>query len=450
MHYQQDTITAISTPAGTGAIGLIRVSGPEAVACVNAVFHGHNLNNATPRTALFGRIQDADTTIDEVLVICFPAPGSYTGEDMVEISCHGNPFIMQQILTLLLRRVRLAEPGEFTQRAFLNNKMDLTQAEAVGDLLAAQTRRAHTAALMQMKGSLYGRIKGYLDRLVHLRTEVELEIDFVEQGLEQLDMQQLVQSIGNLQQDIEQLAATAEDGMILKDGLRISLVGAPNVGKSSIFNALLQSERAIVTPIPGTTRDYLEEAIALDGYLVRIFDTAGLRSTNDTVEQIGISRSFDIIRQSHLVLFITDTLQWQDAYNELKDVVHPSLIIRVANKADTMNAEHIAAFESDEFVLCSATASEGLNKLKDVVRSRVTISDEELSSGILNNSRQRAAVNRAAASLQKARESAEAELGYEFTAFDLQEASRALEEVIGHVSTDDILHQIFENFCVGK
>jgi tRNA modification GTPase len=222
------------------------------------------------------------------------------------------------------------------------------------------------------------------------------------------------------------------------------------VGKSSIFNALLQSERAIVTPIPGTTRDYLEEAIALDGYLIRIFDTAGLRSTEDTVEQIGISRSYDIIRQSHLVLFITEDLQWQHAYDELKRVVNADVIVGVANKADTMDETTKAQFREDSFVLCSATQAGGLDALKALLRERVAISDEELSGGILNNSRQRAAVNRAIASLQKAQESTEAELGYEFTAFDLQEASGALEEVIGHVSTDDILHQIFENFCIGK
>lgn len=450
MHYQHDTIAAISTAAGTGAIGVIRVSGPKAIECVNEIFRGKDLRTAAARTAVFGRIHDAGISIDEVLVTCFPAPGSYTGEDLVEISCHGNPFIMQQILTLLLRRARLAEPGEFTQRAFLNSKMDLTQAEAVGDLLTAQTRRAHAAALLQMEGSLHSRIKGYLDRLVQLRTEVELEIDFVEQGLEQLDMQNLLQAISLLLSDLQELAATAEEGMIIKDGLRVCLVGAPNVGKSSIFNALLQSERAIVTPIPGTTRDYLEEAIALDGYLIRIFDTAGLRSTDDTVEQIGISRSYDIISQSHLVVFITEDLNWHHAWEELTEVVNENLILRIANKADTMDASTRAQFEEAGFILCSATSPHGLAALKDFLRMRVAVSDAELSSGILNNSRQRAAVNRAITSLQKAEESAEAELGYEFTAFDLQEASRALEEVIGHISTDDILHQIFENFCIGK
>jgi len=450
MNYSHDTIAAVSSPAGIGAVGLIRVSGEKAIDAVNTIFRGHDLHKATPRKALFGTIVNGGDTVDEVLVICFRSPASYTGEDLVEISCHGNPFILQQILTLLLQQVRMAEAGEFTQRAFLNNKMDLTRAEAVGDLLAATTRRAHFAAIQQMEGSLYDRIKGYLDRLTRIRSEVELEIDFVEQGLDEMDPSHLVADIRALQRDLQHLAATAEDGMIIKDGLKVSLVGAPNVGKSSIFNAMLQSERAIVTPIPGTTRDYLEEAISLDGYLLRIFDTAGLHTSDDAVEQIGISRSYDIISQSNLVLFITTNASWQPEYRSLATRIDQQKIIKVLNKADTFSPEELQLFAKEGFILCSTLAEDGLAQLKDELRRRVAVDDAEIADGMLNNSRQRAAVNRSIASLEKALTSAEAALGYEFTAFDLQEASRGLEEVIGHVSTDDILNQIFENFCIGK
>ncbi|MCK4956221.1 MAG: tRNA uridine-5-carboxymethylaminomethyl(34) synthesis GTPase MnmE, partial [Candidatus Cloacimonetes bacterium] len=350
----------------------------------------------------------------------------------------------------LLEQSRLAEPGEFTQRAFLNEKMGLTQAEAVGDLLTAKTKIQHLAAMQQLEGSLRNHISDILKKLTHQRTLLELEIDFSEQDLEDLDRDKLLEELSNLQAELTKLASSGEEGMILKDGLRVSLVGAPNVGKSSIFNSFLQNERAIVTPIPGTTRDYLEEAISLDGYLVRIFDTAGLRETEDQIEQIGISRSYDIIKNSHKVLFIIDGNENQSEYDKLTQIVDKNKIITVLNKAELLDEETIASFRAKSYLISSAETNDGLAEIKNKLLSEITISEEDLRSGILNNARQIAACNRAIQSIEKALESIQAEIGFEFTAFDLKEASHALEEIIGKITDDDILNSIFSDFCIGK
>ncbi|MBN1948798.1 MAG: tRNA uridine-5-carboxymethylaminomethyl(34) synthesis GTPase MnmE, partial [Candidatus Cloacimonetes bacterium] len=305
MNYQNDTICAISTPPGISGIAVIRISGAEAIKTADCYFKGRRkLQDCSSHTVHFGHIVDGDEILDEVYAMIFRTPHSYTGEDVVEISCHGNTFVANRILQLLLRKIRLAGPGEFTQRAFFNDKIDLTRAEAIADLLQAQTRRSHRAAVEQLEGSLYRRIELLVQKLTDYRTRLELEIDFLEQSIPEINLGELEGNLLGLLAELKQLVASGEEGIILREGLRVSLVGAPNVGKSSIFNAFLESERAIVTPIPGTTRDYLEEAISLQGYLVRIFDTAGIRPAGDQIEQIGIDRSYDIIKKSHLVLFI--------------------------------------------------------------------------------------------------------------------------------------------------
>ncbi|MCK4695986.1 MAG: tRNA uridine-5-carboxymethylaminomethyl(34) synthesis GTPase MnmE, partial [Candidatus Cloacimonetes bacterium] len=307
MEYKGDTISAISTPPGIGGISVLRVSGDKAIGVVDKIFHGkRSLKSTQTHKAIFGKILDEKKLIDEVIVTTFRAPHSYTGEDVVEISCHGSTFITNQILEILLRTTRLANPGEFTQRAFLNDKIGLTQAEAVGDIINAKTKISHLAAVQQFEGSLRHRIEKLLNKITEYRTLLELEIDFLEQDVPEIDLKKLERDLKKLLQNLEQLARTGNEGIILKDGLKVSLVGAPNVGKSSIFNAFLETERAIVTPHPGTTRDYLEEAISLKGYLIRFFDTAGIRDTSDDIEKIGVQRSYKIIEESHKVLFIVD------------------------------------------------------------------------------------------------------------------------------------------------
>ena len=451
MEYRDDTISAISTPVGMGGIAVLRISGNQAILIADEIFRSKkNLNLYPSHKAIFGRIYDDQKLIDEVLVTTFKAPHSYTGEDVVEISCHGSTFIANQILELLLRKTRLADPGEFTQRAFLNDKIGLTQAEAVGDLLNAKTRFSHLAALQQFEGSLRHRIEKQLEELTGFRTLLELEIDFLEQGLDELNKNELTIKLRSLLNDLQKLSETGREGLILKDGLRVSLVGAPNVGKSSIFNAFLQTERAIVTPHPGTTRDYLEEAIALNGYLIRIFDTAGIRETTDDIEKIGIERSYEIIEASHKILFIIDGEENEVEYEKLKQLVDEKLIIKVINKIDLLGEDDLNLFKEKGYITCSTLSTGGLKEIKAALMYNIEISEKELTSGILTNTRQIAAVNRSINSIEKAIESLQNGIGIEFTAFDLKEASSALEEIIGKISSDDILNQIFENFCIGK
>ena len=451
MEYSHDTISAISTPLGVGGISVLRVSGEDAINVVSKTFQSKlGLTDQPSHKAIFGHIIDNDKLVDEVIATVFRSPHSYTGEDVIEISCHGSTFITNQILTILLRDTRLAEPGEFTQRAFLNDKMGLTQAEAVGDLLTAKTKISHLAALQQYEGSLRKRIEKLLSHLTDFRTQLELEIDFLENDLDELDNETLIIGLAKLHSELKRLAKTGEEGLIIKDGLKVSLVGAPNVGKSSIFNSLLETERAIVTPIPGTTRDYLEEMISLDGYLVRVFDTAGLRNTTDQIETIGIKRSYEIIEGSHKILFVIDGDENKKEYDTLTKIVDANKIIKILNKSDKFKEKELQQFQKDGYVICSTNDNSGLSELKSSLLNDIEISEEELHSGILTNTRQITAVTKAALSVNKALESLNNNMGYEFTAFDLKEASTALEEIIGKITSDDILNNIFANFCIGK
>ncbi len=449
--FRSDTIVAISTPKGNGGIAVIRLSGANSFSIVDKVFRSKkDFLKAEPRKSIFGKIFDGKHQIDEVLVIKYISPASYTGEDLVEISCHGNYFVATQILELLLINARLADPGEFTQRAFINNKIDLTQAEAVGDILNAKTKYSLYSAIEQLDGKLHKKIQYLLDRISHLRTLLELEIDFLEQDLTELSNENFLEDLYSLKKNLLQLSETGEEGMILRDGLKISLVGSPNVGKSSIFNAFLNSERAIVTPIPGTTRDFLEEAISLNGYLIRIFDTAGIRQTDDHIEKIGIERSLKIIKESHLVLLISDQSNNNQEFLELSKIVSANKIISVQNKADLLSEKELEKVRLEGKILCSAISETGLSNIKKMLLQKISISDSELESGLLTNTRHVAAVKNAFFSLEKAIESFENELGFEFTAFDLKEASEYLEEIIGKITTDDLLNEIFANFCIGK
>ena len=450
MEYKGDTIAAISTPIGIGGIAVIRISGENSIKLITEIFKGNKpLNKSKTHSVHFGKIVDKNRIIDEVLVTVFKTPNSYTGEDVVEVSCHGSTFIANQILELILQKTRLAEPGEFTQRAFFNNRLDLTQAEAVGDLINAKTKKSLHAAIQQLEGSLYHQIENLLEKITDYRTSLELEIDFLEQDIPDINISKLKSNLTSLKQELENLAKTGNEGLILRDGLKISLVGAPNVGKSSIFNAFLETERAIVTPTPGTTRDYLEEAISLNGYLIRIFDTAGIHDTSDSVEKAGIKRSYEVIKNSHKILFIIDGNENNEEYEILKKMVGSDKIIKVLNKVDIFSERELEKFRKD-YIFCSAIQENGLKKIKEYLIKDIEISEEELHSGILSNTRQIAAVKRAIKSIQSASSSIENKLGFEFTAFDLKEASSALEEVIGKITTNDILNHIFENFCIGK
>jgi len=448
MNYN-DTITALATPVGSGALHIIRVSGEDAIEQVAKIFQPQEkLLKAKSHSLIYGKIFDGDKLLDEVLCSVFRAPNSFTGENSVEITCHGSMFVASSILSTLQKSIRLANPGEFTLRAYLNNRIDLTQAEAVNDMIQAKTKKAQTLAINQLDGSLYKRISTLLDELSHYRIQLELEIDFLDDDVADIDLDELKVNLIKLTDKLQALVTSGKQGRIIREGLKVSLIGKPNVGKSSIFNKLLETERAIVTPIPGTTRDYLEEVIALDGYLIRIYDTAGIRETVDTIEQMGIDRSRAIIEQSDLILYITDGNNSPEDYDDFVNGLNPDKLIKILNKVDLLTSEIISKYP--KYITCSASSASGIEPLKEEILSKIKLSDQELESGLLTNSRQISAVEKSIISLEQAITSLDNFMGYEFTAFDLKEASSHLEEVIGKITDDDLLNSIFDNFCIGK
>ncbi len=443
--YLDDPIVAIATPPGTGGIHVLRVSGENCISIVNK-YLSKDIKKRHANTVTFCDFIDNNIILDQVLCTIFKTPHSYTGEDVVEISCHGSQFIADRILQALLRDVRLANPGEFTLRAYLNNKLDLTQAEAVNDLINSQTVKSHDLAMKQLEGSLFHKIEELLDKLIAYRMQVELEIDFLEDDNPEIDMSALKAKLIVYINELKQLADTGENGRILRDGLKVCLIGAPNAGKSSLFNQFLECERAIVTPTPGTTRDYLEEVVSIQGYLVKFFDTAGIRETSDDIEKLGIQRSLDIIDKADKVVYVHDITQPSISPSAYIENIDNDKIIKVLNKVD--NSDAIIPSEYQDYIICSALSSDGIGNLEKELLEQLKVSESE--SVLLTNRRQVNAVLHAIKSMEKAVESIDAELGYEFTAFDLKEASQHLEEVIGKISNDDILNKIFDNFCIGK
>jgi len=447
--YFKDTIAAISTPSGKGGLHIIRVSGDAAIKVVNQSFQGKNLTIVKGHRAVFGRLYDDKELLDEVVITIFRAPHSYTGEDVVEISCHGNQYVAERIMQLLLKSVRAALAGEFTQRAFINDKLDLTQVEAVGDLLSAATKNSHRMAINQLEGKLALKINHFLQTLTHYRLLLELEIDFSEDDTGELDYDELAQQLMDLESELDKLANSGRDGMILRDGYRVCLVGQPNVGKSSIFNKILETERAIVTPIPGTTRDFLEEALALDGFLIKLYDTAGIRSTEDEIEKIGIKRSFDLVRDAHLVVYVNDGGN-EDDLAELEALVGKDKILKLLNKSDLHSAALKEQYLERDYLICSTEEDYGLQAFKQSLLAKININPAEMPETLLSNSRQIAAVQKALENIKLARIAVSDMISAEFIAFDLQEASRNLEDITGIITTDDMLDRIFSEFCIGK
>ena len=455
-NYLQDTIVALSTPMGKGALAVIRISGSEAFQSLIPYFRTKKkdqtlqIADLQKKERLFGFIKDREKIIDEVIISPYKAPHSYTGEDVLEISCHCNPFIIREIIHLILKTGRIAKPGEFTQRAFFNNRIDLTRAEAVGDLLNARTEYAHRAALSQLEGSLYKKIARLLEELTSYRIELELEIDFSDQELPEIDPNSLKQKLVSLAAELQELLATGKEGLIIREGLKVCLTGAPNVGKSSLFNYLLAANRAIVTATPGTTRDYLEESLSINGYLVKLYDTAGLRETAEEVEVIGIARTRELLEQADRIVYIEDGEPGENGFREVIEQKDRGMVIRVLNKADILSKEKIDEFTEAGFIISSAKTGEGIDELKELLTAGMTIDGETIESGILSNIRQIEAVEKCLKGVENGLRSLDERLGFEFTAFDLKEASAPLEEIIGKITTDDMLNRIFADFCIGK
>jgi tRNA modification GTPase len=462
-----DTICAIATPMGEGGIGIVRVSGSKAIDTASALTQlrsGKALCDAPSRTlhhadlleARADRVDQSSSPgpLDEALVVVMRAPHSYTGEDVVEFHCHGGTLVLQTLCEALLRHgARMAEPGEFTKRAFLNGRLDLTQAEAVLDTIRAKTSGSLRIAQSQLRGRLSKEIDAMRDSLIGLLAHVEAAIDFTEEDLVFVPTEELLVGLQTAATTITRLLQTCDEGRILREGVTVAIVGRPNVGKSSLLNALLSTDRAIVTPIPGTTRDVLEEVLNIRGVPMRLLDTAGVRETTDLVEQEGVRRTRTAMEDAELLLVLLDgSCPLTEDDRRLLAEQHEKTRIVVVNKSDlpVVLAEADLA-KPDPLVWISAKTGAGLDALRDGMRNAVLRSDfEPGEAAIVTRLRHRTALLKAHESLLSTTASVEARLSGEFIAMDLRAAIEALGEITGVVTTDDILDRIFRDFCIGK
>ncbi|MCS6957046.1 MAG: tRNA uridine-5-carboxymethylaminomethyl(34) synthesis GTPase MnmE [Aquificaceae bacterium] len=447
---QREPIVAIATPLGESAIGVVRMSGLGVLQRVMDLLSIKG--NPKPRYAHFVKLREEDGQIlDEGILIYYPSPKSYTGEDMVELFLHGNPLILRKALQLFLSRgIRLAEPGEFTKRAFLNGKMDLLQAEAVADLIGSKSERAIKAAQRQLQGELSSYINTLREKLLEVLTYVEADIEFSEEDIPTLSKQQLISQLKSLNQSIEVLLTTVKTGEFLRRGINLALVGKPNVGKSSLFNALLGIERAIVTDVPGTTRDYLQESFTLEGIPINLIDTAGIRHTEDPVEKIGVERSLEKLKSAHMVIFVVDgssPLEEEDLH--IFQMVKPLEHIVVINKKDkAQRREVIETFPNA--ISVSALTGEGINLLKRTLLERLGIHALD-SLQVYISVRHENLLKKSQGVLKSLISRLETEdIFPEILMLDLREALSYLEEIVGFVSTEDVLESIFSKFCIGK
>lgn len=447
---QREPIVAIATPLGESAIGVVRMSGLGVLQRVMDLLSIKG--NPKPRYAHFVKLREEDGQIlDEGILIYYPSPKSYTGEDMVELFLHGNPLILRKALQLFLSRgIRLAEPGEFTKRAFLNGKMDLLQAEAVADLIGSKSERAIKAAQRQLQGELSSYINTLREKLLEVLTYVEADIEFSEEDIPTLSKQQLISQLKSLNQSIEVLLTTVKTGEFLRRGINLALVGKPNVGKSSLFNALLGIERAIVTDVPGTTRDYLQESFTLEGIPINLIDTAGIRHTEDPVEKIGVERSLEKLKSAHMVIFVVDgssPLEEEDLH--IFQMVKPLEHIVVINKKDKAQIrEVIETFPNA--ISVSALTGEGINLLKRTLLERLGIHALD-SLQVYISVRHENLLKKSQGVLKSLISRLETEdIFPEILMLDLREALSYLEEIVGFVSTEDVLESIFSKFCIGK
>jgi tRNA modification GTPase len=454
---ERDTICAVSTPPGEGGIGIVRVSGRDALAIVSKVFRprsGKGLETAGSHTLHYGHVVDPGTgeTVDESIVSVMRAPASYTREDIVEINCHGGMMPLWRTMTLLIAGgARQADPGEFTKRAFLNGRIDLVQAEAVMDIIRAKTELSHRAANDLLLGGLSSEIGGLRDRLISLVASVEAGIDFPEEGIETGTALPLDEEVGGLIDGVDAVLSNYTFGRILRDGYAAAIVGRPNVGKSSLLNALLKQNRAIVTEVPGTTRDVLEEYLNISGVPVRVLDTAGIRHARDVVEQEGVRRSLAVIRSADIVLVVLDgSMALTPEDRRVLDETQGRNAVAVINKSDLPRKLEPLAWPEVQISL-SCKSGEGIDELKKAVAEPVmkgAAGPREHPLAV--NRRHRTALEQARGSLEKALESARSGLSPEFIALDLRDALDHLGLIIGATYTDDILGRIFNDFCVGK
>lgn len=469
-----DTICAIATPAG-GALGIVRVSGPEAINAVNKIFkpQGHvSLVDRSTSSLTFGRVVNPQTNdvIDEVLVSLFRAPHSYTGENSVELSCHGSSYILSTVLQLLIGQgCRMARPGEYTERAFLNGKMDLSQAEAVADLIASTTEANHRMAMQQMRGGFSKELRSLRDQLLHITSLLELELDFSDhEELEFASRTELLTLAQTIHNHISALCQSFHLGNALKRGVPVALVGETNAGKSTLLNVLVGEERALVSNIHGTTRDTIEETVNVGGTLVRFIDTAGIRNTTDTVERMGIDRTFSKMSEADIVFWLIDLTAYEAQYAELSEKIlsatqHKQLVI-LLNKSDlvsetTLREAHkfiSGQMQTNQMTLklltLSAQNNSGIDELKSLLASSLTTlqAKSNATATIVSNLRHYEALSAALVAIDRVIEGLRSELSGDFISQDLRECIYHLSDIVGEVTTDQVLGNIFKNFCVGK
>ena len=451
--YNQDTIVALSTPPGSGAIGVIRLSGPEAINLTNSVFAGKDLSKQASHTLHFGLIKEDELIIDEVVAGLYVAPRSYTKENVVEISCHGSNYIIQQILNLLIKKgARAAKPGEFTLRAFLNGAFDLSQAEAVADLIASDSKASHDVALQQMRGGFSTELAGLREQLIHFASMIELELDFAEEDVEFANRDQLKALILKINNVLHRLISSFEMGNVLKNGVPIVIAGKPNVGKSTLLNALLNEDRAIVSDIAGTTRDTIEDELNINGIIFRFIDTAGIRDTADIIEAKGVERTLERMKQAKLILYMVDALQTPDELEEqltdLKKIEIPYLAI--VNKADLFTSDQKEAFAKQEVLFLSAKENIGVDELKEALLAKVNLHAINTSETLVSNIRHLEALKNTEQALANVLNNIDNPVTSDFLAMDIKQALHYLGEITGMVTTDDLLENIFSKFCIGK
>ena len=449
----QDTIIALSTPPGSGAIGVIRLSGPDAITLTNAVFSGKDLEKQASHTLHFGLIKDGEHIVDEVVTGLYVAPKSYTKENVVEISCHGSNYIIQQIISLLIDRgARAAKPGEFTLRAFLNGAFDLSQAEAVADLIASNSKASHDVAMQQMRGGFATELKALREQLIHFASMIELELDFAEEDVEFANREQLRNLVTKINHVLHRLISSFEMGNVIKNGVPIVIAGKPNVGKSTLLNALLNEERAIVSDIAGTTRDTIEDELNIGGIVFRFIDTAGIRDTADIIEALGVERTLEKMKQAKLIIYMADAAQdvaeIEEQVRGLEQLAIPYLIL--INKADLIETAQRKAFEALNVVFISAKEKSGIEELKETLLEQVNLHHINTSETLVTNIRHVEALKQTENALQRVLDNVDNPVTSDFLAMDIKQALHYLGEITGTVTTDDLLENIFTKFCIGK
>jgi tRNA modification GTPase len=453
---REDTIIALATPQGVGAIAVIRISGKEAIRVCNEVFFGKNLEEQPSHTIHLGTIRDGEKIIDEVLVSLFKGPRSFTKENVVEISTHGSSYIVNQVLKLFVRKgVRLAKPGEFTQRAFLNGQFDLAQAEAVADLIHSDSESSHQAALNQMRGGFSSEIQELRNQLIHFASMIELELDFSEEDVEFVSRDGLRQLVERILRLVEELILSFDLGNVIKNGVPTVIAGKPNAGKSTLLNALLNEEKAIVSDIAGTTRDFIEDELSLGGVIFRFIDTAGLRETTDTIEAIGVSRTQEKMRTASLILYLfdlsdTDLVEVHRDLNKLENLGVPYL--KVGNKLDTAKPNIINELQAiyPDMLFISAGNKGNLELLKARILELVNLNKFRTGNTIVTNVRHYDSLTKTRESLLEVLGGLDQLVTNDFLAMDIRRALHYLGEITGEVTTDDLLANIFSKFCIGK